>query len=156
MLVPKHMYIVLIFSETLNMEVNVDGVYFGDSSVYQCTYANFSKLSISMTFSNSENGETKKILVMKKNIIDLKASEGDAFPVISLKLKDKECQKIKELLKLEEKGVNFNSRSKNMKEVRMHIFYNFTSFAVPKFLASNYIEQHNFMSSEEFVQFHED
>ena len=134
------------------MEVNVEGVYFGDGSVYECTSAVFSKLNIKMTFGNSDDGETKSVLILKKDIIDLKASECCPFPVICLKLKDNECKKLGELLSLEEKGVNFNSRSKNLGEAWMRIYYNFATFEVPKFLATNYIEKKNFFGEEELHQ----
>ena len=85
-----------------------------------------------MTLSNSDNGETKSVLIRKKNIFDLKASDCCPFPVICLKVKDNECRKFRELLSLEEKGVNFNSLSKNLGEAWILIYYKFATFEVPK------------------------
>ena len=134
------------------MEVNVKGVYFGDSSVYECTSAVFLKLSIKMTLGNSDNGETNGVLLLKKNIFDLKASDCCPFPVICLKVKDNEFKKLRELLSLEEKGVNFNSRSKNLGEAWILIYYKFATFEVPKFLATNYIEKQNCLGLKELHQ----
>ena len=128
----------------------MDGVYFGDSSVYDCTTAVSSKLSIKMTFSNSDNGETKSVLILKKNIIDLKASECSPFPVICLKVKDQECHKISEQLTLEE---NFNSRSKNAVEAWILVYYNFATFEVPNYLATNCIWKKNVLGVMEMSQF---
>ena len=128
------------------MEVNVEGVYFGDSSVYHCTTATFSKHSIKMTLSN--DGQTENVLILKKNIIDLKASEPVPFPVICLKLKDQACQKIAEVL-----GVNLNSLSKDKTEVWILIYYKFISLEVPKFLTANYIDRKNVLSCEKMVKF---
>ena len=130
------------------MEVNVEGVHVGNSSVYHCTSAIFSKHSIKMTLSKPDDGQTENVLILKKNIVDLKSSELGPFPVICIKLKDKVCQKIAELL-----GVKFNSRSKDMTEVWMLIYYNFTSFEVPQFLVSNYIEKMNMLPFEELRKF---
>ena len=132
------------------MEVNVEGVYVGNSEVYHCTTAIFSKQSIKMTLNKPEPNDDQKedILILKKHIVELKASKLCPFPVICLKLKDQVCQKIRELL-----GVKFNSRSKDMAEVWMLIYYNFTSFEVPKFLASNYIDKKHFLPFEEMTKF---
>ena len=101
-----------------------------------------------MTIRKCDDGQTENILILKKNIIDIKASGPCAFPYICLKLKDHVCQKIAELL-----GVNFNSRSKDKTEVWMIIYYNFTSFEVPMFLATNYIEKTNFLPGQEMTKF---
>ena len=131
------------------MEVQVEGVYFGDSPVYDCSTATFSKRSIKMTLSRPGDCLTKTVLILKKNILDLKALKLCPVPVIFLKLKDLVCQEIGELLKLDEIGVKFNSRSKDMAEVWMLIFYNFTTFEAPKFLASNYMEKKDIVPPEE-------
>lgn len=135
------------------MEVNVDGVYFGSSNIYLCNSAIFSKLSLKLTLSNNGNVSNKKLLIMKKNIIDLKAPQQCPTPFICLKLKDTVCQEIRSLLELDKIGVKFNSRSKDEKEVWMIIFYHFTNFEVPRFLASNYILQKNFLPYEEHEDF---
>ena len=135
------------------MEVQVKGVYFGDSPVYHCSTATFSKCSIKMTLSRPGDCLTETVLILKKNILDIKASKLCPVPVICLKLKDLVCQEIGELLKLDEIGVKFNSRSKDMTEVWMLIYYNFTTFEAPKFLASNYIEKKDIVPFEEMKKF---
>ena len=88
------------------MEVNIEGVYVGNSEVYHCTTAIISKHSIKMTLNKPEPYDNQKedILILKKNILELKASKLCPFPVICLKLKDQVCKKIGELL-----GVKFES-----------------------------------------------
>ena len=73
-----------------------------------------------MTLSRPGDCLTETVLILKKNILDLKASKLCPVPVICLKLKALVCQEI-ELLKLDEIGVKFNSRSKDMAEVWMLI-----------------------------------
>lgn len=135
------------------MEVLVDGVYFGNSEIYLCNSAILSKFNVKLTLTNSFTVNTKEILIKKKHIINLKAPTQSPTAFICFKLKDIVCQEISELLEFDKIGVKFNSRSTDETEVWMIIFYHFTNFEVPRFLASNYILQKNYMPYEDQAHF---